>query len=158
MDVSESPHISPEDREFQLTPNTDTSGKDWVIFRSRGTGLYHVRPDPDRADAVIPELVVGQFTKVPLAQEAIDRYLVLDKEQAVLAIVKNTRVEEAAAEQKLLNIQAAVRAENEKAESAAKAEITEGAKERACPKPKAKPKSKSQSKRLKVQSAPTEDN
>ncbi len=114
MSTQESVHISPEDRQFQTVPNTDATGKDWVIFRQRGTALYFVRPDPDRSDAVIPELMDGRFTKVELAQSAIERYLELNWKEAALAKVKTTRTSEAEAEQRVREIQAAVDAENAK--------------------------------------------
>ncbi len=111
---TESVHISPEDRQFQTVPNTDATGKDWVIFRQRGTALYFVRPDPDREDAVIPDLVTGRFTKVELAQSAIERYLELNWAEAAKAKSKTMRVSEAEAEQRVREIQAAVDAENAK--------------------------------------------
>ena len=120
---TESVHISPEDRQFQTVPNTDATGKDWVIFRQRGTALYFVRPDPDRTDAVIPALVDGRFTKVELAQSAIERYLELNWKEAALAKVKTTRTSEAEAEQRVREIQAAVDKENAELKTESKSQV-----------------------------------
>ncbi len=123
MSAQESVHISPENREFQTVPNTDATGKDWVIFRQRGTALYFVRPEPVRTDAVIPALVDGRFTKVELAQSAIERYLELNWKEAALAKVKTTRTSEAEAEQRVREIQAAVDAENAKLAVESKSQV-----------------------------------
>ena len=50
------------------------------------------------SDAVIPSLISGLFTKAPLAQEAIDKYLVRNKEETGLRTIKEVRKELAAKE------------------------------------------------------------
>lgn len=112
MSDAPSPHVAPDDKEYQDQINVDATGKEWVIFRNRGTSLYFVRPNPDRADAVIPDLMEGLFTKSERAQDAINRYLEVNLQETTRKNVKSDRKDAVSAEQQMAKIQEAVDAEN----------------------------------------------
>ncbi len=137
------------DRVENIANNIDATGKKWVVFTDRQTGLAFTRPEPDRADAIIPDLLEGRWTKKPLIEAQIALYLERSCDEADKQRAKNARsnpvvevINPDPVEDKQAAIQAAVDAENEALKSAPVAEI----------KPKVtKPKSKSQQKRIKVQ-------
>lgn len=79
------------DRETNIKESIDATGKRWKIFTDRQTGLAFTRPEPDRKDAIIPTLLEGRFTKIPLLQNALDRYLKLSWDEADAQRLKNAR-------------------------------------------------------------------
>lgn len=79
------------DRETNITNNIDAEGKKWEIHFNRGTALCHVRPNPDRSDAVIPTNMAGQWTKPSLLQEEIQRYITSSWDKAEAAKQKADR-------------------------------------------------------------------
>jgi hypothetical protein len=82
------------DRETNIANFIDPAGKKWEIHKKNGQALFHIRPNPDREDAVIPELLQGKWTKVVLLQEARDRYLKLAWDESELQARKNARSNE----------------------------------------------------------------
>ena len=79
------------DRAENIANNIDAAGKKWNVYRDRQTGLAFTRPEPDRKDAIIPDLLIGRFTKAVLLQDAIDRYLQLNWDEADAQKLKNAR-------------------------------------------------------------------
>jgi hypothetical protein len=106
------------DRESNIEKNIDAAGKKWEIFQTRGHPMYFARPNPDRSDAIIPELISGCWTNRPLLQDKIDLYLKRNWDESELTQKKNARTNQAAVEDKEVGmtqeelIQAAVDAEN----------------------------------------------
>ena len=88
------------DRETNIENNIDATGKKWVIQTERGRHLFFVRPDPDRADAVIPDLLQGKWTKRMYLQDAIDTYIKRSWEHADAVAQKNERKAQVAKEHK----------------------------------------------------------
>ena len=104
------------DRETNIEKNIDAAGKKWEIFQTRGHPMYFARPNPDRTDAIIPELISGQWTNRQLLQDKIDLYLKRNWDESELTQKKNARSNQAAVENATPSneemIQAAVDAEN----------------------------------------------
>lgn len=86
------------DRETNLKNNIDAQGKKWEIKQQRGRALYFTRPNPDRADAVIPKNMQGQWTKVELLMTEIRKYVREDWDRADVVAAKALRVKLAAEE------------------------------------------------------------
>lgn len=63
------------DREMNIRNNIDAQGKKWVVHIKRGSNLCFARPEPDRADAHIPDLLAGHWTKVGMLNEKIKMYV-----------------------------------------------------------------------------------
>lgn len=79
------------DREVSIEKNVDALGKKWVIHANRSNGLCYIRPEPDRADAVIPEDMRGLWTKPSLLKNKLDNYLNQSWDQAEAATQKAAR-------------------------------------------------------------------
>jgi len=79
------------DRETNIEKNVDAAGKKWEIFQTRGHPMYFARPNPDRTDAIIPELISGQWTNRQLLQDKIDLYLKRNWDESELVAKKNAR-------------------------------------------------------------------
>jgi len=86
------------DRETNITNNIDAAGKKWEIFQTRGHPMYFARPNPDRSDAIIPELLVGQWTNRQLLQEKITLYVTRNWDESELVAKRNARSNQAATE------------------------------------------------------------
>ena len=86
------------DRQTNLDNNIDGQGKKWEIKQERGRALYFARPNPDRADMLIPKNMQGLWTKVELLMTEIKMYVKQSWEHADLAAAKALRVKEAAKE------------------------------------------------------------
>lgn len=63
------------DRERNIEALVDAFGKRWEIKVNKQTGLLTTRPNPDRADAVIPDEMQGQWTKSTLLVPVIRKYV-----------------------------------------------------------------------------------
>lgn len=59
------------DRAQREAQNVDALGKKWVIHFNRQNGLCYARPEPDRSDAHIPDIMGGLWTKASLLEEKI---------------------------------------------------------------------------------------
>lgn len=86
------------DREVSIKENVDASGRQWKIHINRSNGLCYVRPEPDRADAVIPKEMQGLWTKPSLLKPQLDKYLADSWDKAEAANAKAERKREAARE------------------------------------------------------------
>ena len=86
------------DRTISIQNNVDALGKNWVIHNHRGTSLCHIRPNPDRSDAKIPEEMQGQWTKPSLLREKLVAYLNSSWDMADAAIAKAASVKQAEVE------------------------------------------------------------
>lgn len=86
------------DREMSIKENVDANGRQWKIHINRANGLCYVRPEPDRADAVIPKAMQGLWTKPSLLQPQLSKYLADSWDQAEAANAKAERKREAARE------------------------------------------------------------
>lgn len=62
-------------RETNIANNIDAAGRKWVIHRNRGNGLCYIRPEPDREDAVIPNLMSGHWTQPSYLKDQLIVYL-----------------------------------------------------------------------------------
>ena len=89
------------DRETNIEKNIDAAGKKWEIFQTRGHPMYFARPNPDRTDAIIPQLLEGQWTNRQLLQEKIDLYLERNWDESELTQKKNARSNQARKEDTL---------------------------------------------------------
>lgn len=63
------------ERKTALDNYMDPTGKRWVIHGNRGSALVHARPDPDRADAVIPKEFAGKWTSPTVLKEKLEIWL-----------------------------------------------------------------------------------
>jgi len=90
-------------REESIRQSIDALGKQWVIHRSRGHGLCYARPIPDRADAQIPVIMKGRWTKAILLQEQINNYVTKTWDIAAKAQATAERTKLAAKENKAKN-------------------------------------------------------
>lgn len=88
------------DRETNIKENIDATGKKWKIYTERGRHLFFTRPEPDRADAVIPESLSGRWTKRMLLDDAIKLHVVNSWDHADEVRIRNERKAQAAKEQK----------------------------------------------------------
>lgn len=86
------------DRDTNISNNIDATGKKWNIYTERGRHLFFTRPDPDRADAVIPKDLQGRWTKRMLLDEAIRLYVRRSWDHADEIKAKNERKAQAAKE------------------------------------------------------------
>jgi len=86
------------DRQTNLKENIDDQGKKWEVKQERGRALYFARPNPDRADAVIPKNMQGQWTKVELLKTEIRKYVSESWAKADVAAAKALRTKLAAKE------------------------------------------------------------
>ena len=62
-------------RQISLENSIDPAGKKWEIHGKKGSSLVHARPNPDRADAVIPDLFAGEWTSPTTLKARIDTWL-----------------------------------------------------------------------------------
>ena len=104
------------DRETNIANNIDATGKKWVVHTERGRHLFFTRPDPDRADLVIPDNLQGKWTKKALLDEEIKKHVQGSWAHADHIAQKNARKAQAAKEAKA----------NAKKEDNAKAEVGSG--------------------------------
>lgn len=86
------------DREMNVRENIDATGKKWVIYTERGRHLFFARPEPDRADAVIPKELSGRWTKKMLLDEAIKLHVKSSWDHAEEVTARNARKAQAAKE------------------------------------------------------------
>lgn len=86
------------DREQNIENNIDATGKKWNIYTEKGRHFFFARPEPDRKDAVIPELIRGRWTKKGLLEARVKRYVTESWEQADRADMKAERKREVARE------------------------------------------------------------
>lgn len=86
------------DREMNIRENIDATGKKWVIYTERGRHLFFTRPEPDRADAVIPDILQGRWTKRMLLDEAIKLHVKKSWDRAEEVAAKQARRAQAAKE------------------------------------------------------------
>jgi hypothetical protein len=93
------------DRHVSIQNGVDATGKRWEIKSTRGSSLVIVRPSPDRADAVIPSNMAGQWTTRAKLQEEIDNYLTASWDKADAANARAERAAQAAKENKLMAIE-----------------------------------------------------
>jgi hypothetical protein len=63
------------DRVTSMQHNIDPTGKKWELKGERGSSLVHARPNPDRADAIIPKEFQGKWTSPGVLQEKITVWL-----------------------------------------------------------------------------------
>ena len=87
------------DREVSIERNVDAEGRKWIIHVNRQNGLCFARPEPDRSDAVIPEVMKGLWTKPSLLQPRIQEYLNKSWDKADAANAAAERKREVAREQ-----------------------------------------------------------
>lgn len=92
------PEVFNIDREEKISKNVDATGKKWVIHFNRGTSLCHVRPEPDREDAVIPKILQGRWTKPSLVEPFIKQYVTATWDKADKADKDAERKRQAARE------------------------------------------------------------
>lgn len=59
------------ERKIAIENMVDPTGKQWVIKGERGTALVQARPDPDRADAQIPDAFHGKWTSPTVLKEKV---------------------------------------------------------------------------------------
>lgn len=88
------------DRDTNIAQNIDATGKKWNIYTERGRHLFFARPEPDRADAVIPKDLEGRWTKRMLLDEAIKLHVRKSWDHADEVRVRNERKAQAAKEAK----------------------------------------------------------
>lgn len=88
------------DRDTNIANNIDATGKKWNIHTERGRHLFFARPEPDRADAVIPKDLEGRWTKRMLLDEAIKLHVRKSWDHADEVRVRNERKAQAAKEAK----------------------------------------------------------
>ena len=112
----------------------DAFGKQWTVVVNKQNGLCHARPNPDREDAIIPEVMGGQWTKPSLLIPKMRDYVVKTWDMADAKQKKMEREAQAAAEAELQAKKDAKEAERLKAEALAKLEAEEA---NATPKKKA---------------------
>lgn len=86
------------DRATREAENIDALGKKWNVVVNRQNGLSHARPEPDRADAVIPKELEGKWTKPSLLKKQIQGYVKSTWDIAEKAVEKARRKAEAAKE------------------------------------------------------------
>jgi hypothetical protein len=84
----------------RVNPRTglDATGKKWNIYTERGRHLFFARPEPDRADAVIPKDLAGRWTKRMLLDSAIKLHVRRSWDHADEVRIKNERKAQAAKE------------------------------------------------------------
>lgn len=63
------------DRKISMENMIDPTGKKWEIKGERGTALVQARPNPDRADAQIPDEFHGKWTSPTVLKERITVWL-----------------------------------------------------------------------------------
>lgn len=88
------------DRDTNIANNIDATGKKWTIHTERGRHLFYTRPEPDRADAVIPDSLRGCWTKKMLLDDAIRTHVIRSWDHADEVRIRNERKAQAAKEQK----------------------------------------------------------
>ena len=86
------------DRETNISNHIDPAGKKWEVHKRLGQALFHIRPNPDREDAIIPKEMEGKWTKPKILDEARDLYLKRMWDEAEAQAVKNARANELAKE------------------------------------------------------------
>ena len=86
------------DRDTNIANNIDATGKKWNIFTERGRHLFFARPEPDRADAIIPKDLQGRWTKRMLLDEAIKLHVRKSWDHADEVRIKNERKAQATKE------------------------------------------------------------
>ena len=81
------------DRELSIEKNVDALGKQWEVHFNRGSSLCHIRPNPDRSDAQIPEILQGRWTKPSLLKDKLKEYLAesWDKSDKKVALAERTK-------------------------------------------------------------------
>ena len=109
------------DRAHAEENRVDAFGKKWNVIVNRQNGLCHARPEPDRADAVIPDELEGQWTKPSLLLERIDLHVRKSWDLAEAAKAKAARKLQAQKEQEELEKRMEAEAKKD-AEAKAKAE------------------------------------
>ena len=116
------------DRAQAEEARVDAFGKKWKVIVNKQNGLCHARPEPDRADAVIPDHMEGLWTKPSLLLEQIDAHVRKSWDMAEQAKLKAARKLQAEKEHKALmkRMEEEARAEEEKAEVTAKEGEDEG--------------------------------
>lgn len=85
------PEVSLDNREHCIANNIDPSGRKWTIKTIRGSHMFCTRPEPDRADAVIPPNCAGKWTSSHLLKEQVERYVKLAWDNAETVATKNRR-------------------------------------------------------------------
>jgi len=85
-------------RENNIERLVDATGKLWKIHVNRQNGLCHVRPEPDREDAVIPKELAGQWTKPSLIRPKIVDYVTKSWDHAEKVRIESERKTQAALE------------------------------------------------------------
>lgn len=78
-------------RDEAIPKGIDPTGRKWVIKGERGTALVHARPDPDRADAIIPKEFEGRWTSPTILKEKLDLWLTRAWDRSDEARIKATR-------------------------------------------------------------------
>lgn len=63
------------DRKISIENHIDPTGRKWEIKGERGSSLVHVRPNPDREDAVIPRDFAGKWTSPSVLNDKVVQWL-----------------------------------------------------------------------------------
>jgi hypothetical protein len=63
------------DRKISIENHIDPTGRKWEIKGERGSALVHVRPNPDREDAIIPREFGGKWTSPSVLNEKVVQWL-----------------------------------------------------------------------------------
>lgn len=63
------------DRKISMDNMIDPTGRKWDVKGERGSSLVHARPNPDRADALIPVQFKGRWTSPTVLREKIETWL-----------------------------------------------------------------------------------
>jgi len=84
------------DRHISIDNFVDPLGKKWEIHGERGSALVHARPNPDRADAIIPSMFAGQWTSPTVLREKLLTWLNREWDKSEIASTKAGRKDHAA--------------------------------------------------------------
>lgn len=83
------------DRHISIENSIDPLGRKWEIKGERGSSLVHARPNPDRADAIIPTDFSGQWTSPTKLRDRILLWLNKQWDASDKKAVKTVRKEHA---------------------------------------------------------------